>query len=200
MPRKARQEIIAPHTLYHIVSRGNNQQKIFRETRDYKKFLTIFERVKKEFPFYLYSYNLLPNHYHLEVEMHTISISKIMHRTNFLYARYFHNRHKTSGHLFQDRFYSSPIDQEIYFWKVSSHIDLNAVRAGLVKRPEDYLWSSYSIYCQKDYEGELIDRGKFLKYYGGDDLEKSRLSYLKFVEEESKSKKEPEFIKNKWFI
>ena len=199
MPRRARQEIIAPNTLYHIVCRGNNQRRIFRSSRDCRKFLKILEQVKKEFPFYLYSYNLIPNHYHLEIETIKTPISKIMHRINFLYVNYFHRRHKTSGHLFQDRFYSSVINKEAYLWEGSRYIDLNAVRAGLVKKPEDYPWSSYSIYCQKDYQERLIDRDRFLKY-GGNNLEKSRLAYLEFVNEGLKLKKKPDFIKNKWFI
>jgi len=199
MPRKARQEIIAPHTLYHIVSRGNNQRRIFRSPQDYKKFLRILGQVKREFPFYLYSYNPLPNHYHLVIETQQVSISKIMHRINFLYASYFHRRYRTSGHLFQDRFYSSVINKETYFWEASRYVDLNAVRAGLVKNPEDYRWSSYLIYYQKEIKKGLIDRDKFLAY-GGDDLENSRLDYLKFVKEGLKSKKKPKFIKSKWFI
>ena len=199
MPRRARQEIIGPNTLYHVVCRGNNQRRIFRETRDYKKFLKIIEQVKKELPFYLYSYTLMPNHYHLEIETKEIPLSKIMHRINFLYVKYFHKRHKTSGHLFQDRFYSSVINKESYLWECSRYIDLNPVRAGLVKKPENYRWGSYLIYCQDDYKGDLIDREKFLEY-GGNDLEKSLLAYLEFVKEGLKTKEEPCFIKNKMFI
>lgn len=134
----------------------------------------------------------MPNHYHLELESKTVPISQIMHRINFLYALYFHHRYKTSGHLFQDRFYSSLIDKDSYFWEVARYIDLNAVRAGLVKKPEDYKWGSYLVYCQKQYNGKLIDRDRFLEYFG-DDLEKARLTYLEFVNDGLQLKKEPKF-------
>lgn len=199
MPRKPRREIISPGVLYHIVCRGNNQRRIFRSSRDYKKFLKILKETKKKYPFYLYSYNLLPNHYHLEIETIEISISKIMHQINNAYAKYFRKRYGGSGHLFQERFYSSLIDKDSYFWEAGCYIDLNAVRAGLVKRPEDYRWSSYSIYCQKDYDDDLIDRDRFLRY-GGEDLESSRLTYLKFVEEKLKLKKESPFFVDKKMI
>jgi len=206
MPRRARQEIISPNALYHVVSRGNNQRRIFRDPKDYRKFLKIIKQVKEERPFYLYSYNFLPNHYHLEIETLNIPISKIMHQINFLYVNYFHRRYKTSGHLFQDRFYSSLIDKENYFWECSRYIDLNAVRAGLVKNPQDYQWSSYLIYYQKNYKKKLkkiIDQERFLKF-GENNLEKSRLSYLEFVEGELETKKDhdfrPEFVKNKWMV
>lgn len=197
MPRKPRQDIISPNGLYHIVCRGNNQRRIFRAPRDYKKFLNILKETKKKYPFYFYSYNFLPNHYHLEIETIEVPISKIMHQINNVYVKYFRKRYGGSGHLFQERFYSSLINKDSYFWEVSCYIDLNAVRAGLVKTPEDYQWSSYSIYCQKDYDDDLIDRDRFLKY-GGEDLEVSRLSYLKFVQERLKSEKElPLFIDKK---
>lgn len=192
MPRKPRLETIIPSGLYHVVCRGNNQRRIFRSPRDYKKFLKILQETKEKYPFYLYSYNLLPNHYHLEIEIIDISISKIMHQINNTYVKYFRKRYSGSGHLFQERFYSSLIDKDSYFWEVGCYIDLNAVRAGLVSVPEDYKWSSYPVYCQKSYNDTLIDRNKFLAYIG-ENLKEARLAYLKFVEERVKLKKEPPF-------
>lgn len=199
MPRKPRKYITAPASLYHVVARGNNERRIFRSSRDYKKFLKILEETKKKFPFYLYCCNLIPNHYHLEIETENISLSKIMHQINFLYVNHFHHRYKTSGHLFQGRFFSSLISKDSYFWEVSRYIDLNAVRAGLVKKPENWLWSSYLIYCKKDYDGNLIDRDRFL-HYGGDDLEKSRLAYLEFIQSGMIQDKKPIFPFNKKMV
>lgn len=188
MPRKARKYITAPNSLYHIVSRGNNQRRIFRSGRDRKKFLSILEETKKKYPFYLYSYNLLPNHYHFAVETQEIPISKIMHQINNSYVKYFRRRYGGSGHLFQGRFFGALIDKDSYFWALACYIDLNAVEAGIIEKPENYRWSSYSIYCQKDYDGELIDRERFLRH-GNEDLEKARQSYLEFIQETLKNKK-----------
>lgn len=192
MSRKPRKYIIAPNSFYHIVSRGNNQRRIFRSGRDYKKFLSILEKTKEKYPFYFYSYNFLPNHYHLAIETREIPVSKIMHQINSTYVKYFRKRYGGVGHLFQGRFFSALVEKDIYFWALVRYIDLNAVEVGLAKKPEDYPWSSYSIYCQKEYSGKLIDREKFLRY-GGENLEQSRLSYLKFIQEERKSKKKLPF-------
>lgn len=198
MPRKPRQLIIAPNIHYHIVCRGNNQRKIFRKSQDYKKFLRILEDTKKEFPFFLYSYSLLPNHYHLHIESKDISISKIMHYLNTRYSIYFNRRYISTGHLFQDRFYSSVIDKESYFWEVSRYIHLNALRANLIKKLGNYRWDSYPCYAQKEYYGsrKLIDRERFLEFGGSGTLEKRRKAYLKFVEEGIDIKKPPDFIEN----
>ena len=200
MPRKLRERIDAPGALYHIVCRGINQQRIFRSPRDYGKFLKIIRKAKKQFNFYLYSYNLLPNHPHFFIEVNKVSISKIMHYINSCYAGYFNRRYKRSGHLFQDRFYSSLINTESYFWTVSAYIDLNAVRAGLVKRPEYYRWSSYQFYFQKDYTDDLIDRDRFLRFGGEGPIEELCQDYLRFVKQESKKEKRPKFIKSEKFI
>ena len=162
--------------------------------------MSIVAKAKKKFKFYFYSYNLLPNHFHLYLEVGKISISKIMHYINSHYAIYFNRRYKRVGHLFQDRFYTSLIDTEFYFWAAGSYIDLNAFRAGLCEKPENHPWSSFSIYAQKEYDGDLIDRDRFLRYGGEEKIEELRQNYLKFVKEEAKQKKRPKFIKSEKFV
>ncbi|MEK7166800.1 MAG: transposase, partial [Patescibacteria group bacterium] len=176
MPRKARQIIISQNTLYHVVSRGNNQQKIFRKAQDFKKFLKIIKKTKEQYPFYFYSYSLLPNHYHLQIETQETPISKIMHKINFLYAIYFRKRYKGSGHLFQERFFCKAINKDSYFWELGAYINLNAVKAKLTKKPENYKWSSCLFYYKKDYNENLIDQKKFLEYID-EDFEKARRIY-----------------------
>jgi len=204
MPRRPRKEIDQKGAIFHIVCRGNNQRRIFLSSRDYKKFLKILEEAKKKFPFYLYSFTLIPNHYHLEIETIKISISKIMHFINNCYVKYFNRRYKRSGHLFEDRFYCSHIDNESYFWQVAQYIDLNAVKAGLVEKPEDYPWSSYKFYYQNEDDGKLIDNERFLRFGGDEPLEKLRQNYIKFVEDglkllKEKSKKEPVWLESEKF-
>ena len=94
-----------------------------------KIFLAVLEKEKNRFGFYLYSYNLLPNHVHFSIEVGDISVSEIMHYLNGYYAGYSNRRHKRSGHLFQDRFYSALIDTESYFWAGLAHI-LTLTRCG----------------------------------------------------------------------
>jgi len=182
MPRKARAYIIARGLLYHIVCRGNNQRKIFRASRDYKKMLSILKETKKKNPFYLYVYSLMPNHYHLAMETKEVPISKIMHQINNDYVKFFRHRYKGSGHLFEGRYFAKVIDKDAYLWELGRYIDLNAVRARLVRNPQDYHWSSYQVYLNKDYDNHLVNRDLFLGYLN-DDLEKARVSYIEFVEE-----------------
>lgn len=192
MPRRPRQEIIAPFTLYHIVTRGNNQRRIFRSERDYKKFLAILRETKQFYPFYLYSFSLLRNHYHLALKTQKTPISKIMHQINSSYVKYFRRRYKGSGHLFEGRFYSSLVDKDSYLWELGCYIDLNPVRAGLVKKPENYKRGSYLFYFQEEKKDRLLDKERFLSYLG-DDFEKARAAYIEFVEERLQRDKGPKF-------
>jgi len=200
MARKLRKQIDAPEAIYHIVCRGVNQRNIFRLSPDYRMFLKILKKAKEKYGFYLYSYSLLPNHIHFQIKVNDVSVSKIMHYINTCYAVYFNQKYKRTGHLFQDRFYASLIDTESYFWAVSAYIDLNALRAGLIKSPESYPWNSYQFYFKGNFKDSLIDEEQFLSLGGDGDIESLRQEYLEFVKEESKKEKKPKFISNKKFI
>ncbi len=196
MARRARKEIVAPNQIYHIVARGNNERRIFRSSRDYRKFILILKDAKDKFPFYFYCFSLMPNHYHLQIETREVPISKIMHRINFLYAIYFKKRYRRSGHLFQDRFYSSPINKESYFWEAARYIDLNPVRANLAKSPEEWKWGSFRHYFYKEDKDNLLNMEKFL-IFGGEDLEEARKNYIEYVKAGMQIKKTPDFISRK---
>ncbi len=196
MPRKLRQEINSPGALYHVVCRGVNEKNIFRYPRDYRKLLKIIKRAKEKYRFRLYSYSLMPNHFHLQIRVENIFISKIMHYINTCYASYFNWKYNRSGHLFQDRYYASLIDTEFYFWAVSAYIDLNPVRAKIVKNPEDYQWGSFKFYYQRDYNNGLVDCVEFLKLGGEGSAEDLCQDYLEFVKSESKNPKRPKFVKS----
>lgn len=183
MPRLPRKFQDAPQTLYHVTCRGNNQQKIFKFKRDRKKFLWILRQVKKRYPFKLYACSLMPNHYHLMIETIKVSLSKIMHAVNNTYVKYFNTKYQKKGHLFESRFYSIIVDKESYFWELSRYIHLNAVRAGLVEKPEDYPWSSYKIYLEKKPKDDLIDREVLLNWIEGKSLAEKQRAYQKFIEE-----------------
>lgn len=154
MPRARR--IWFPGATYHIIQRGVNQQNIFGEVDDYVYFLKTLAEIKKEMLFKVYLYVLLANHYHLTVEASKNHISEIMHAINSSYAIRFNKKYQRTGHLFQGRFKGILIDKENYLLELSRYIHLNPVKAGLVNRPEDYIWSSYRYYIGKE-KNFLID-------------------------------------------
>ena len=153
MPRTAR---IAPDEhIYHILTRGNNRQDVFKDEKDYKRYIEILQRYKEKYKFKLYHYVLMRNHVHLIIETTQKSgkLSDIMKGINLSYAQYYKNIYRHIGHFWQDRYKSIIISRDDYLLACASYVELNPVRAKVVEDPKDYKWSSYKAYAygKKDF-------------------------------------------------
>src|SRR4030042_771285 len=133
MPRTAR---IAPNEyVYHILTRGNNRQNVFKDKKDYEKYLGILKRYKEKYKFKLYHYVLMTNHVHLVLETAQKggNLSEIMKGINLSYAQYYKKRYRHIGHFWQDRYKSIIISKDNYLLACGSYVDLNPVRAKIVE-------------------------------------------------------------------
>lgn len=166
----------------HITARGNRRDKIFKDENDYKLYLLqIVEGIKYfENKFEIESYCLMPNHIHLQIQTKDIPISQFIQRINGIYAHKFNERYKLDGHLFEGRFKSKVVDTPQYTMVASKYIHLNPVKAGMVKKPEDYKWSSYRMFVGIE-EERLILSQYVLKHFGDEDIR--REAYKKFCGE-----------------
>ncbi|MGQ9778101.1 MAG: transposase, partial [Thermodesulfobacteriota bacterium] len=100
---------IAPkERIYHILTRGNNRQDIFKDVKDYKKYVEILQRYKEKYKFKLYHYVLMRNHIHLVIETAEKggSLAEVMKGINLSYAQYYKRRYKHIGYFWQDRYKS----------------------------------------------------------------------------------------------
>lgn len=146
MPRPPR--LLLSQSYYHIMTRGNNRNVVFREEDDYWYFLDLMRRYKKEHSFDLYHYSLMPTHTHLQVKTNKSSdFATFMKRLNLAYFHHYKREYDWVGHFWQDRYKSQPIGKDNYFIQCGKYIELNPVRAGLVKRPQNYKFSSYNYYA-----------------------------------------------------
>jgi putative transposase len=151
MSRTAR--IIPPQGYLHVISRGNNRQRLFRCRQDYKIYCLHLKKLKAEESIKIHHYCLMPNHVHLLVGIGpTSNLPRFMKRVGLKYFYYYRQRRDYSGHLLQGRFKSKIIDDERYFLQCGKYIELNPVRAQIVSSPADYHYSSYKYYAlgQKD--------------------------------------------------
>jgi len=146
MPRHARQK--SESGIYHIIMRGNNRQTVFLDEEDYNRFLSTLSKFKRICSFKLYAYCLMDNHIHLLLKLGVEPLEKIMRRVCGSYVHWYNQKYERIGNLFQDRFKSEPIDSDEYYLTVLRYIHQNPVKAGLVKNPEQYHWSSYNTYIQ----------------------------------------------------
>lgn len=165
---------------YHVTSRGNERGKIFFTEADYGKFLDYLREAKEKYGFVLHGYVLMTNHYHLLIETPGANLSKVMHYLNGSYTTYINIKKNRSGHLFQGRYRAIIVERDSYLGELSRYIHLNPVRAGLVRKPEDYPYSSYGVYLSGKGD-HLVSTEVVLELVGGGKAQ-ARKRYRAFVE------------------
>lgn len=132
-----------PNALYHVTSRGDRREDIFEDDEDRRAFLQTFAQVVEQFNWLCFSWCLMDNHYHLLIQTPDGNLSKGMRQLNGVYTQISNRRHRRVGHLFQGRFKAILVDGDAYLLELARYVVLNPVRAGMVKRPENWPWSSY---------------------------------------------------------
>ncbi len=181
LPMARRPRVHFPGALYHVISRGNRKQKIFGDERDFKTYLSYLSEYKARYSFRLYAFALMRNHFHLLLEVNEVCLSKIMQVLQFRYTRYFNRRYRKVGHLFQGRYKAILCDKEAYLLELIRYIHLNAVRAGVVRDPEEYPWTGHRSYLRKGRE-RLIDSDMVLIQFSKKES-LARKRYRQFVSE-----------------
>lgn len=155
MSRVARKQ--SKYGIFHVMLRGIDRQVIFQDDEDCEKYLQCLADTQEISDFTLYAYCLMGNHVHLLIQEGKESLSQIFKRIGVRYVYWYNWKYKRTGHLFQDRFKSEPIEDDAYFLAVLRYIYQNPVKAGICKKAEEYRWSSCCVqspYCS------LIDQVK----------------------------------------
>jgi len=143
MARQARKR--SSTGIYHVMLRGIDRKDIFLDDEDRRKFLESIIKAKKKGKFKIYGYCLMDNHIHMLIKEDE-EIGKIIKRITVGYVGWHNKRHERTGHLFQNRYLSEPVETEDYFITVLRYIHQNPIKAGIVSRLSDYKWSSYGKY------------------------------------------------------
>ena len=140
MPRIAR--VVAPGFSHHITQRGNRRQQTFFNDDDYQAYLELMSEWCMKFGVETWAYCLMPNHIHLIVVPETkAGLKSAIGEAHRRYTRRINFRKGWRGHLWQGRFASFIMDEK-YLLACTKYVELNPVRARLVKKPEDWPWSS----------------------------------------------------------
>jgi len=143
MPRKPR--ISAGNVCYHVLNRGNGQRPVFHKDGDYAAFLKLLIQASDRVPMRLLSYCLMPNHFHLVLwPKKAGDLSTWMQWLTTSHVRRYHRHYNSSGHVWQGRFKSFPIQSDEHLLTVMRYVERNPVRAKTlpVRKAQNWAWSS----------------------------------------------------------
>jgi REP element-mobilizing transposase RayT len=146
-----------PGAVYHVTSRGDRREPIFADDEDRHTFLHILGQGMSRFGAQTLAYCLMGNHYHLVLHTRKANLSLLMRHVNGVYTQAFNRRHEQVGHLFQGRFMAILVDRDAYLLEVCRYVELNPVRASLVRRPKAWRWSSYRAHVGLSSAPEWLD-------------------------------------------
>lgn len=155
MPRVAR--VVAVGVPYHVTQRGNNRQDVFFVDDDRRCYLDLVREASRRFGLEVLGYCLMTNHVHLlVVPQDEDSLALGIGRAHWWYSRYVNRLHGRSGHLWQGRFFSAPLE-ESHLWAALCYVERNPVRARLVRKAWLYRWSSAAAHVGDRPGDGLID-------------------------------------------
>ncbi len=177
-----------PGMFAHIIVRGINGKKIFREEEDYRFLLTLCRKLKVDFRFKMFTFCLMPNHFHLFIQIclseDSKSISIIMQKLNLNYSKYYNRKYNRSGPLFNNRFKSIIVQSGKYASNLMRYIDLNpcSLSEKYRRNPFSYKWSGieWTAKGKGPYKG-LLDTIPWLK--NDNEIDLFRRSYRFFLQE-----------------
>ena len=144
-------------TVHHITQHGNNQEDVFFDDADRETYIETLAEQAEKFGLLLNGYCLMPNHVHLlATPKRDESLAKTLGSTHLLHTQHINRTYERSGHLWQQRFCSSAMDDD-HFWAALRYVERNPVRTGVVKTPWSYPWSSAAAHIGKDSSNALLD-------------------------------------------
>ena len=133
-----------PDQPQHVIQRGNNREPIFAADADYRFYLECPREAARKWELAIHAYVLMTNHVHVLATPSTeMSLPKTLQSVGRRYVQYFNHYYGRTGTLWEGRYRATIIDSERYLMTCSRYIELNPVRAGMVRRPGAYTWSSY---------------------------------------------------------
>ena len=166
--------------LYHVTSRGDRREDIYRDEQDRVEWLAVFDEVCDRFNWRCHAYCLMTNNYHFVVETPDANLSKGMRHLNGVYTQRTNRRHSLAGHLFQGRFKAILVERDAYLLELARYVVLNPVRARMVGAASDWLWSSYRAMIGQAHVPAWLETDWLLAQFGSERVS-SQAGYAAFV-------------------
>ena len=166
--------------LYHVTSRGDGREDIYRADADRHTWLRVLGQVCQRFNWVCHAWCQMDNHYHLLIETPEANLSKGMRQLNGVYTQNFNRAHGRVGHVFQGRYKAILVERDSYLLELARYIVLNPLRAGMVKKLETWPWSSYFATCGQTDTPDWLQTDWILAQFGRQRASATR-KYVEFV-------------------
>jgi REP element-mobilizing transposase RayT len=138
-----------PNAWHHVMNRARRGQDLFVDKADYQQFIDLLQEITDLFNINVAAYCLMPTHYHLMLQTPGANLSRCMRHLNGIYTQRYNVSHSCDGTLFRGRYKSILVDADNYVLQLVRYIHRNPLKAGLVKRLDQYVWSSHKGYLSK---------------------------------------------------
>jgi REP element-mobilizing transposase RayT len=168
--------------LYHVTSRGDRREDIYRDDEDREAWLAVLSQVCERFNWVVHAWCQMTNHYHVLVETVDGNLSRGMRQLNGVYTQRFNRRHGEVGHLYQGRYKAILVQKESYLLELTRYVVLNPLRAGMVEKLEEWPWSSYTAVIGINEAPEWLDTDWLLNQFGRN-RSRAISAYRRFVME-----------------
>jgi putative transposase len=152
--------------LYHVTSRGDGREDIYPSDADRLAWLETLGQVCARFNWVCHAYCQMTDHYHIVIETPDANLSKGMRQLNGVYTQFFNRTHQRAGHVFQGRFKAILIEKDGYLLELARYVVLNPLRAKMVRRIEQWPWSSYRATCGQVPKPEWLQTDFLLSQFG----------------------------------
>ena len=174
--------LVLPGVALHVVQRGNNKQRCFIEDSDYLVYLHLLRKSSGPARCVVHAYCLMTNHVHLLLTPGSeAACGDLMRDLGRVYVRYFNDRYRRTGTLWEGRFRSCLVDSAVYVLACYRYIELNPVRAGIVEAPDAYPWSSYAANAGIRADPLIVHHAEFAALSENETLR--RRAYREFVQD-----------------
>ena len=154
--------------VYYLSSAGNRGEKVFRDSEDGEAWTEILGRVCERFGWKCLCYCLVSDRYHLVVETPRPNLSKAMRQLNGVFTQHSNRRQGTAGHVFGGRYRSVVVQREKYLLPLIGHVFAVPLRAGFVRHPKQFKWSSCRYVYGKETAPGYMDLGWFEDGFSSD--------------------------------
>ena len=164
MPRLAR--TVSARVPHHLTQRGNRREDVFYSDADRAVYLAWLREYAEKYAVDILAYCLMTNHVHIIAVPETdTGLQQVLKPLHMRYAQRINRRRGWKGHLWQGRFFSSALD-DAYMWAAVRYVERNPVRAKIVRKAENYPWSSAAAHCGLKQDTVLTRRASWRKQFG----------------------------------